>query len=115
LQLFRSIWFYLFWIVLIVLAPPVGAIVRPMPDQPWKFLLIALYSGTGVALVFGGSIWLCRQRICRCLRDQLRAAGIPVCMECGYDLRGDDSGMRCPECGSPFDDAAARRATEAQD
>lgn len=31
-------------------------------------------------------------------RKELNRWGVPVCIRCGYDLRGNDS-PRCPECG----------------
>lgn len=36
------------------------------------------------------------------IRKELRRRGIPVCMECGYNLQGQVE-PRCPECGEPFD------------
>ena len=32
------------------------------------------------------------------LREHLNAHGVPICMSCGYDLRGQVD-RRCPECG----------------
>lgn len=46
--------------------------------------------------------WLFRSRIRWALRRELAQAGVPICIECGYDLRGL-SRPRCPECGEPFD------------
>jgi hypothetical protein len=34
----------------------------------------------------------------RCLREQLVARGVPICVGCGYDLRGQVE-PRCSECG----------------
>ena len=39
----------------------------------------------------------------RSLREQLVEKGVPVCLECGYDLRGQID-ARCPECSTPFDE-----------
>jgi hypothetical protein len=47
-------------------------------------------------------IHLFRKRIQRSLRSQLVARGTPICVECGYDLRGQLE-PRCPECGKAFD------------
>ena len=33
------------------------------------------------------------------LRQQLRDRGIPVCLACGYSLKGLTTPDRCPECG----------------
>lgn len=92
-------------------------------------LLVAAMSGVGLAIallglglkiVFGTNVaWLgsfagpltllvwvwvaniaFRRPIQRDLREQLVARGVPICLACGYDLRGNTSG-RCPECGSP--------------
>jgi len=43
-----------------------------------------------------GMLW--ERSVQRFLRDRLRAAGVPVCLGCGYDLRGTEA-PRCPECG----------------
>ena len=61
----------------------------------------------GVAGAAAGYIgwWPVRGRIRRSLRQQLTEAGIPTCVPCGYDLRGQIE-PRCPECGTPFDDNA---------
>ncbi len=47
---------------------------------------------------FGAAIWLTRRDIRRRLRAQLAKKGIPICIQCGYDLTGNESGT-CPECG----------------
>lgn len=41
---------------------------------------------------------LSRRAALRALRQQLLSRGFPICMHCGYDLRGIDSAT-CPECG----------------
>ncbi len=38
------------------------------------------------------------------LREYLNDHGIPICLNCGYDLRGLVSGA-CPECGTGFEHA----------
>lgn len=37
------------------------------------------------------------------VRENLQAAGVPICLKCGYDLRGQEI-ARCPECGEAFDE-----------
>lgn len=41
--------------------------------------------------------FLVRQRVRRLLRQALARRGVPICVHCGYDLRGL-GGTRCPEC-----------------
>lgn len=41
---------------------------------------------------------LFQQRLRRSLRHQLAERGHTICVQCGYDLRGQ-SEARCPECG----------------
>lgn len=49
--------------------------------------------------------WLHRWGSREELRQKLLEYGIPVCMKCGYSLRGLSlSSGRCPECGTAFDD-----------
>ncbi len=49
------------------------------------------------------AIPLCYKRgVTRRMRRGLCELGIPVCLECGYDLRGNNSGV-CPECGAVAD------------
>ena len=37
------------------------------------------------------------------LREQLIARGVPICLRCGYDVKGLAK-PRCPECGEAFDE-----------
>lgn len=59
----------------------------------------------GIALLLGTTLlitenrFLLRPRIQRCLREQLVARGVPICLACGYDLRGQTI-PRCSECGT---------------
>lgn len=43
---------------------------------------------------------LARKAIARSLRRAICEHGIALCLECGYNLRGNVSGL-CPECGKP--------------
>ncbi|GMU82898.1 MAG: hypothetical protein AMXMBFR47_27690 [Planctomycetota bacterium] len=73
----------------------------------WQVL--AIPNGMVVALaivpILAGIAFLFHQRFIlgggvfrRRLREQLVASGVPLCLECGYDLRGQLE-PRCPECG----------------
>lgn len=42
-----------------------------------------------------------RKRMSMYLRKYLNENGVPICMPCGYDLRGQVD-LYCPECGTPF-------------
>lgn len=46
----------------------------------------------------GGPLWMARAAARRVLRHELAKRGIPICLHCGYDLRGQTE-PRCPECG----------------
>jgi len=50
----------------------------------------------------------------RFLRKELVRRGIPVCIKCGYDLRGQTE-TRCPECGAEFDEKQLNPKTKADD
>ena len=45
--------------------------------------------------------WIARSTMRRALREELLRRGIPICINCAYDLTGNVSG-RCPECGKLF-------------
>ncbi len=63
-----------------------------------------LVGGVLSGVTFGVMQWLWRNPIRRHLRRQLQERGIPICLSCGYDLRGQLT-PRCPECGTAFDEA----------
>jgi hypothetical protein len=56
-------------------------------------------SGVSGAIGLAAANYLFRRPIQEHLRAQLNARGIPVCVRCGYNLRGNVTG-RCPECGT---------------
>ena len=53
------------------------------------------------AVVGSVAWWLYRDRTRRHLREKLVQLGVPICIPCGYDLRGSTD--RCPECGTTFE------------
>lgn len=55
-----------------------------------------------------GSMWVVRRKVRSSFRRRLIEVGIPVCIDCGYDLRGQVE-LRCPECGKEFDAGLLRK------
>lgn len=65
-------------------------------------IITALVSSLGLRFAFRGPVR-------RALRVELCKRGVPVCVPCGYDLRGLQT-RRCPECGAAFDPGLLERA-----
>lgn len=63
-------------------------------DRPLMSGLIGAALGLALQFFF-------RKPALRCRWEALNNRGIPVCMNCGYDLRGQVE-PRCPECGTPM-------------
>jgi hypothetical protein len=78
---------------------PHSAFGRLRPVAKWIFALLASLTGGLVTLAL---TVLSRRRRARQCRILLCEAGIPVCLHCGYDLRGQTE-ARCPECGRAFE------------
>lgn len=70
----------------------------PIPPSMYGGLVGGFVGGSGA----GAMAWFWRRRFTRYLRQQLVARGIPICLKCGYDLRGQTE-PRCPECGTAFE------------
>lgn len=66
--------------------------------------LVGGSAGYGANVVF-------RRPLRRYLRNVLVEKGVPICLPCGYDLRGLPE-PRCPECGEPFDRALLEASTD---
>ncbi len=69
-------------------------LIRSIPST-WSLLIIIFLFLIG----FGMVMWYTRQDIRLRLRTQLAQTGIPICIPCGYNLTGNESGV-CPECGT---------------
>jgi len=94
--------YWLYVIFAAVVSVPVGKAVL----YYLHLLGIALNLGAVVGGLIGGfagsAFYFFRRRIARSLRQQLRDRGVVLCIQCGYDLRGQTEN-RCPECGERFD------------
>lgn len=74
----------------------------PLNGPIWLLrMLPAALLGAGLGI---GVQFLWRGPLRRSLREELVSRGVPICVPCGYDLRGQTE-PRCPECGRPFDKA----------
>lgn len=71
------------------------------PSPLMQLALAGVVGGLGGACAVGGALLFSRKRIRTRLRERLNAAGIRVCMTCGYSLIGL-AGCCCPECGLPY-------------
>jgi hypothetical protein len=86
------------------------ALITPLAQPPLDrrtrgalgFLVPILLGPVQVLGFAFGFQWAWRKPMRRHLRRRLVALGVPVCLECGYDLRGQTE-ARCPECGAAFD------------
>ena len=67
-------------------------------------LLVHLGTAALVGIALWFVLWLHRRDAQHELRLYLRELGIPICLHCGYDLRGQTV-PRCPECGRAFEPA----------
>jgi hypothetical protein len=92
-----------FWLPLAILWTAAFILTRRLlpPFIPNILLGPALSLPCGAACLYP-TLWLKRRRIKRLLREQLIGLGIPVCLHCGYNVRGQTE-PRCPECGREFD------------
>ncbi len=97
-----------FWAILFPAAIGLGITVHVVGGAIRQYLPLspALHGGL-VGGVVGGTCgsaitWAWRREFRRHLRKCLVAHGVPVCIPCGYDLRGQTE-PRCPECGAAFD------------
>ncbi|MHC4797878.1 MAG: hypothetical protein ACYTF1_14640 [Planctomycetota bacterium] len=77
-----------------------------LPEH-WPFKLISerfhlFLNGMGLFL-FVAIIFINAKSPQKFLRQELCKRGIPICIKCGYDLRGQTE-PRCPECGQEFDE-----------
>ncbi|MCH7591627.1 MAG: protein kinase [Planctomycetes bacterium] len=109
------------WIWLLLFLMTLGIIPLLMRvtglDVEWgrlqtKYPIVRLIYGPLMMLLMYSWLWFCRSVIRPRLRAQLVAKGIPICVPCGYNLRGQVD-PRCPECGTAFDEkllSAARVA-----
>ena len=97
-----------FWLTVIGYTVAIGVTVALILVllRPWLGLSSRSFAAivASVTGVTGGVAipWLSRRRCRRFLRAELVSRGVPVCLPCGYDLRGQQE-PRCPECGTSFD------------
>lgn len=68
-------------------------------DRGWGRMCFAGLAGAMVGLAIQ---YLFRKSLRKYLREQLNAKGVPICIDCGYDHRGQVD-PRCPEYGTAFD------------
>jgi len=99
----------LFWVALL-LGPVVVALtlvfgflaLRPYLPRVPQPVLSGIIGGVIGGSAAGALQYLFRRPIQREIRRLLNERGIPICVQCGYDLRGaDENAERCPECGTP--------------
>ncbi len=81
--------------VLLVMYPLWGWLIRKgLPPIAVGAVCGGIVGGGAVALL---QVFY-RQQMLRFIRDDMNRKGLPVCRECGYDLRAAQD-ARCPECG----------------
>lgn len=102
--------------LLIVFFLAVALCYRWAPQLLPRDLLTTFFLRQGVAIaVFCLALLiaslLTRRRRAQELRKLLCEQGIPICIHCGYDLRGQTD-PRCPECGRAFDPRLLRTTGE---
>jgi hypothetical protein len=89
-------------------APPASFSWEPSPVREVVF---KLFVQCPPSLMIGVLLWYWWP-VLRAKGRPLAGGEGPVCFECGYDLRGNTTGV-CPECGTPTEATAADRAVGA--
>ena len=101
-----------FWIILVVYIPSLlmyifaGRKIEQVLNEYFgipPFVCIAFFCVIFITAYVYFTILIPRHGIRMSLRKQLIESGIRVCMNCGYQLEGNTSGI-CPECGNPTAD-----------
>lgn len=109
-RVMRTLRFWIGGVLVLALAAAWGVLtpvwVAWLRGGGWVGVIAAaLGIGAVQGLVFGlGFQLMLRGPTRRALRAELCDRGVPLCVSCGYDLRGLRS-PRCPECGAGFDPA----------
>ncbi len=95
----------LYWLLLIGLAIFMNVALRSagrtfgpafsVPDS----MVSGIAGGISGGLSAAAALWISKRKIQHSLRKQLNDTGVPICMKCGYQLKGNTSGV-CPECGT---------------
>lgn len=90
--------FVAFFIVTCLLTFPSMSLLSTAGNCAW----ISIFNLPILFTIAGVYLCLRRETFRRSIREDLRKIGVPICIQCGYDIRGQVE-PRCPECGSPFD------------
>lgn len=110
-----------FWLGVLIFAAAVflasvggGLVIR-------RLGLGGLYAEAAVIVLCALVAWFVLRRLHRgsmpqMLRDELLIQGVPVCVHCGYSLRGlTPEAQRCPECGRAFGERVRAILEEARE
>lgn len=107
--LMKQLWPYVLAFVWFFVLPLVGILgyqalrmYHGQINNAHEFCLAFVPGGLAPIGAMAVVIYFPRSKIRKHLRRQLNKLGIPTCMECGYDLAGNTSGVR-PECGSSIE------------
>lgn len=110
----KSVWeIFIFFFVILIVTPVILKLVHYMQQGVSRLLpglgasyanrlFLVLMMSAALGLVMRVLLIPLRKRQQRVLREKLVEKGVPICIECGYDLRGQIE-PRCPECGTGFD------------
>lgn len=103
-------WNRVVWTALLVCAGLIlcGMFVLPSIYFAYKTWFMAI-SLLVLSLACPVGLWASKIGLQNQLRRALRDQGIPICLECGYNLYGTHSGV-CPECGLPVDNEGNAKA-----
>ena len=101
------------WLVMLVLVVVLPVAISLLPKtvlflSAWgipRVLAIVLVNLTTTGGLLGLVFFALHRIRVRAVREAVRELGYPICIECGYDLRSEQSlpdraRDRCPECGS---------------
>lgn len=81
---------------------PTVVILTDIPLLLGLLVNLLVNGGASVAVVFLTLKYILYRPYVRYLRWYLQNNGVAICLQCGYDLRGQTE-PRCPECGLAFD------------